>query len=959
MKVKQAFAIKSSFLTVQKTGLFVNQHNAYFILYCIYGKFVHLPLKTNRHYLGSLRWQLPPFIMSSLIQSIYQSIRLVFQKLRQALTPLFHAWAVVTAPVRRLFAPITERWATFTAPVRTRWQGFREHYPVPGSLLGWMGTLIKWGFYFLLFLVVGVWMGFFGHLPSKNELKNIETANSTEVYTIDSVMIGKYFIENRTAIDINNVSPHIVNALIATEDRRFLEHSGIDLMSWLRVIKGIMNKENLGGGSTLSQQLAKNLYPRQEFFYVKMLGRTWRIPYLSRILSLLVNKIKENFISIRLEKVYEKQELLNLYLNTVPFGDIFGIQVASRQFYNKKPKDLTPDQAAMLVGMLKATTYYNPVRNPENALKRRNLVLRQMQKNGHLTEQEYTELSKKPLGAKRYSVDSNNDGPGTYFREYLRTEVMPQLLKNNPKEDGSLYDLYRDGLKIYTTLHSKMQQYGEEAVQKHLQQLQAKFNEHWKNYKKEKPWGDDKWIVQQVQNSDRWAALKEAGMSDSEATAAFEKPVKMTIFSWKNNEQQIDTLMSPIDSVRYYFCMLNCGFMAMDHNNGYVRAWVGGTNFKYFKFDHIKSTRQVGSTFKPIVYAAAIKDSIKPCTYFRNQITKIVDWEPHNADERYGGWYTMTAGLTKSVNVIAAQVIEKVGIQKTIDLARQMGVSAKLPREYGISLGAADISLYEMMKVYGTIANEGKRPEPVLVLKIVNRNGEVVYDYKKALAQNPRLGAYEQALSPDQAAIMTKMMMNVVQQGTARRLYQAFPLADFAGKTGTTQNHSDGWFICFNPVLVCGAWVGGPSPAVRFRSMNMGQGSAMALPIVSDFWLRISKNPKLSKLVYEKFPEFKPEVLNQFGCINWIGIKPDSFLNLMQDSVFRDSVYAKWRKPKTEEEPNSNEEGGAGDEDPEPMKEGERRGIIKKLFGIRKDKEEEEADKKKEKKKDDKNQDEN
>jgi penicillin-binding protein 1A len=888
--------------------------------------------------------------MSSLIQSVQQSIQAVFQKLRQLLAPLYRVWAVLTAPVRRLFAPLTDRWDAFTAPMRARWAGFRERYPVPGTLLGTLGTLAKWGFYFLLFLIIGVWLGVFGDLPSRNELKNIETANSTEVYTIDSVLIGKYFIENRTAIALNNISPHIVNALIATEDRRFLEHSGIDMMSWLRVVKGLMNKENLGGGSTLSQQLAKNLYPRQEYFYAKLFGRTLRIPYVSRGLSLLVNKIRENFISIRLEQVYDKQELLSLYLNTVPFGDIYGIQVASRQFYNKKPKDLSPDQAAMLVGMLKATTYYNPVRNPENAMKRRNLVLRQMQKNGHLSQAEYDELSKKPLGAKRYSVDSNNDGLGTYFREYLRTDIMPQLLKTYTKEDGSTYDLYRDGLKIYTTLHSKMQQYAEEAVNKHLEHLQGKFDEHWKNYKKEKPWGDDKWITQQVQNSDRWTALKEAGLSEKEAMEAFEQPVHMTIFSWKNAEQQIDTTMSPIDSVRYYFCMLNCGFMAMDHNNGYVRAWVGGTNFKHFKFDHIKSTRQVGSTFKPIVYAAAVKDSITPCTYFHNQIKKIVDWEPHNADEHYGGWYTMTAGLTKSVNVIAAQVIEKVGIQKTIDLARQMGVTAKLPREYGISLGAADISLYDMMKVYGTIANEGKRPEPVVILKIVDRKGEAVYDYKKALAQNPRLGAYEQALSPYQAAIMTKMMMNVVQQGTGRRLYQAFPLADFAGKTGTTQNHSDGWFICFNPALVCGAWVGGPSPAVRFRSMSMGQGSAMALPIVSDFWLRVSKNQKLSKLLYEKFPEFKPEVLNQFGCINWIGIKPDSFLTLMQDSVFRDSVYAKWRKPK--EEPNSDEEGGIEEETPEPMKDGERRGIIKKLFGIRKDKEEDE--KKEDKKKDEK-----
>ncbi len=803
---------------------------------------------------------------------------------------------------------------------------------MPTTLLHWMGRLVKWGFYLLLLLVVGAWIGFFGRLPDKEELKNIETANSTEIYTADSVLIGKYYIENRTTISNDNISPHIINALIATEDRRFLEHSGIDFMSWLRVVKGMVQRQdNLGGGSTLSQQLAKNLYPRKNY----------HIPGI----SLIINKIKENFISIRLEKVYDKQELLNLYLNTVPFGgDVFGISVASRQYFNKKPKDLSVDQASTLVGMLKATTYYNPVRNPENAKKRRNIVLRQMVRNGHLTEKEFEALSKKPVGAKRYNVDSNLDGLGTYFREYLRTDIMPKLLRNKPKDDSTNYNLYTDGLKIYTTLHSKMQQYAEEAVQKHMKDLQRQFDQHWKSYKKEKPWGDDRWIEEQIKRSTRWETLKDAGLSDEAAISAFEKPVAMTIFAWRGPKQEIDTTLSPIDSVRYYFCLLNCGFMAMDHRNGYVRAWVGGTNFKYFKFDHLKSTRQVGSTFKPIVYAAAIQDSIRPCTYYPNQIKKIVDWEPHNADEHYGGWYTLTGGLTKSVNVIAAQLIEQVGIQKTIDLAQKMGVTSKLPREFGISLGAADISLYDMVKVYGTLANQGVRPEPVVVVKVINRDGEVIYDYKAELAKNSNLGPHEQALTPFQASLMTEMMQSVVLYGTARRLHQAFPLCDFAGKTGTTQNHSDGWFICYNPQLVTGAWVGGPSPAVRFRSMYLGQGSAMALPIVSDFWLRMSKNPKLGKMLFEKFPDPKPEVQNMLGCISWIGIKPDSFLTLMQDSTYRDSVNAIYRgKPKIEEEELL--EGGA----PSGEEEGAKKGLFRKIFSFdpKKGKEDKEKDKEK------------
>lgn len=864
--------------------------------------------------------------MSELLKSLNHILHTTKKWVSDKTAPIRAAWGQITAPVAAVFAPITGPWRRFTAPARERWAAYRKRNPVPGFVLGWGATLFKWGFFLLLFLVIGVWLGLFGRLPSKEELKSVETANSTEIYTIDSVLIGKYFIENRTAVSLDKVSPFIINALIATEDRRFLEHSGIDFMSWLRVVKGMaLGTEGMGGGSTLSQQLAKNLYPR----------RNYHIPGI----SLIINKIKENFTSIRLEKVYNKQELLKLYLNTVPFGgDAFGINVASRQYFGRKPQDLTVDQAATLVGMLKGTTLYNPVRNPENAKKRRNVVLMQMVNNGDLTQQEYDELSKKPVGAKRYNVDSNNDGLGTYFREYLRTAVMPKLLKNNAREDGSTYNLYTDGLKIYTTLHSKMQQYAEEAVQKHMLDLQKRFNQHWKNYKKDKPWGDDKWIDEQVRRSDRWESYMENGMSKEDAVKEFEKPVKMTIFSWKNGGGEQDTTMAPIDSVRYYFCMLNCGFMAMDHRNGYIRAWVGGTNFKQFKFDHILSRRQVGSTFKPIVYAAALQDSIKPCQYFPNQIKKIVDWEPHNADERYGGWYSMAGALTKSVNVVAAQLIEKVGIQKTLDLAAKMGVTTKLPREYGISLGAADVALYDMMKVYGTIANHGVRPEPVAVLRVIDRNGEVLYDYKKELEENPQLGPHEKALTSNQAAVMTKMLQNVVDYGTGSRLRRGFGIqGDFAGKTGTTQNQSDGWFICFNAQLVTGAWVGAPSPAVRFRSMDLGQGSAMALPIVAWFWHKIANDRKLGRMVLEKFPQAGPEVLGNMGCYPWIGIKPDSFNNLMQDSVYRDSV----RSASVRSGPETKTPGGEGDgsETPEDKGKPDKRNIFQRLFNQKDEKE--------------------
>jgi penicillin-binding protein 1A len=841
--------------------------------------------------------------MREKISSLLQTLSAAWQWVAQKAAPLKALWMQLLSPLRPILDPISAFWARKTAPLREGWASFRQRFPRAGWLFGWIGTFFRWGFNFLMFLIVGVWIGLFGRLPSTEELRTIETANTSEVYSADSILIGKFYLgENRTAITIDNVSPYIINALIATEDRRFLEHSGIDVMSWMRVGYGVLSGKGMGGGSTLSQQLAKNLFGRKD--------------YLIPGISLVINKIRENFISVRLERIYSKQELLNLYLNTVPFGgDVYGINVAAQQYFNKKPKDLSVDQAASLVGMLKGTSIYHPVRKPDRAKDRRNVVLKQMVLNNHLTQKEYEELSKKPVGAKNYNLDGNNEGAATYFREYLRTDIMPQILKNIKNEDGKPYNLYTDGLKIYTTLNSKLQQYAEDAVHKHMRELQKQFDQHWKNSKGEKPWGDDKWIEQQVKASSRWAALTEAGMNNEQATAEFEKPVKMTVFSWKNGGGDTDTLMSPIDSVRYYFCMLNCGFMAMDHTNGYVRAWVGGINFKTFKLDHIEGTkRQVGSTFKPIVYAAAIHDSIKPCTYFPNQIKKIVDWEPHNADESYGGWYTLTGGLTKSVNVIAAQLIERVGIQKTIDMARKMGITSDLKREFGISLGATDISLLEMIKVYGTIANQGKRPEPVTVLKVVDRNGHVIYDYNVALAANKNLGAHEEALTVNQAATMVEMMKNVINYGTGQRLrrYVGYD-TDFAGKTGTTQDHSDGWFICFNPRLVTGAWVGAPSRVVHFKSMYLGQGSAMALPIVGNFWHSVAtKGGKWQKILAEKFPTPKPEVIASVGCQPWINIPPDSFyvVTNVPDSLMRDSLIKLYSRGRRRDASNGQTPGG-------------------------------------------------
>lgn len=803
----------------------------------------------------------------------------------------------ISRPVADFFAPYQTKWRQLIHPVSHAWQVYASRNPRESKIISWIYRFIKWTFILVFLLILLVWFGAFGKVPSTEELKQIETANASQVYTSDGVMIGKYYTENRTTIKLDSISPYLITALLAIEDKRFFEHSGIDLRSWLRVFKGVAtNKQGLGGGSTLSQQLAKNLYPRKNY----------RIPGL----SILINKIKENIISNKLEKIYNKEELLTMYLNTVPFGgNRFGIQEASRYFYNKRPKQLTADQAATLIGMLQATTRLDPTRNPENSEKRRNLVLSQMLKNkdfrfeseematishmitiGAITDQEYDSLIKKPVGASPHEDIGNNEGLGTYFREYLRTKELPRILKNLQKEDGSSYNLYTDGLKITTTLDSRMQTHADNAVFKHMSYLQKEFTKHWKGYKEEKPWGDDKWIDEQVKRSERFETLKAAGYSDLQIDSIFKVPVSMKVFTWAKTPIERDTMMSPLDSVRYYFTMLNCGFMAMDHSNGYIKAWVGGTDFKYFKYDHILSKRQVGSTFKPIVYAAALTDSIEPCKFFRNKEVTIEDWSPKNSDHDYGGWYSMIGGLSYSVNVIAAQLIEKVGIQKTIDLATKLGVTSTLPREFGISLGAADISLFDMMKVYGAMANKGVRPEPIAVLKIEDRHGNVIYDYESLVSYDPTLGPNVQALDSVTAVTMTRMLNAVVVYGTANALRSQFCRhCDFAGKTGTTQNHSDGWFIAYNPKIVTGAWVGGPSPAVRFRTMDYGRGAALALPIVGNFWYAVSIDPKSAKLTQTTFYR-NESVISKTICPMRLGFSPDTFNILMQDTLLKDSL---------------------------------------------------------------------
>lgn len=793
--------------------------------------------------------------------------------------------------------PIYIRWWNTLREYQKRAVGFWKDYsskrPKEAFIIKWFSRLALLGVSALILIIMLAVFGIFGRIPDYEELKNVETANASETYSSDGILIGKYYIENRTTIELDSLSPYLVTALLAIEDKRFFEHSGIDFWSWLRVFKGVVTgKSSLGGGSTLSQQLAKNLYPRTDF----------NVPGL----SLFINKVKENIISIRLEKIYNKEELLIMYLNTVPFGgNRYGIQEAARYFYGKRPRELNPDQAATLIGMLKATTALNPTRNPENSKNRRNLVLAQMLKNkdfrfksdemktisrmiynGAITEEEYQILVEKPIDAEIHEPITSSDGIGTYYREFLRTKELPKILDKLKKADGGEYNLYTDGLKIYTSLDSRIQKHAEEAVYKHMSFIQNEFYKHWKGEKKEKPWGDDKWIDDQVKRSERYKHLKAREFSDEDIDSIFQEPVHMIVFAWEDHPIQKDTMLSPLDSVRYYFTLLNTGFMAMDHGNGYIKAWVGGIDFMYFKYDHILSNRQVGSTFKPVVYTAAVEEGIEPCDFFENRQVSVGDWSPKNANNSYGGFYTMTGGLTYSVNSIVAQLIQRVGIQKTIDLSRKFGITAQLPREFGISLGAVEIPLYEMMKVYATIANRGYKTEPVAVLKIEDRYGKVIYDYEANVANKKK----EIVVDSVSAYKVSRMLQNAVIYGTASRFRSQYCThCDFAGKTGTTQNQADGWFIGFNPELVTGVWVGGVSRAVRFRSMVYGQGAALALPIVGHFWYNMSIDANFAKMTQKQFKRDE-KVIAEMNCPLRIDFSPQLYYDIMRDSMIRDSM---------------------------------------------------------------------
>ena len=727
-----------------------------------------------------------------------------------------------------------------------------------------------WLLYFTgILLVAGIfWLaskGYLGYMPDFAVLENPESNLSTQILSADNKVLGKFYIkENRTPVRYDELSPWLTKALVATEDERYYDHSGIDFRSLTRAIAFMGQR---GGGSTITQQLSKLLFHKREN---------------KNLWQRIKQKIKEQIIAVRLEKQYTKNEIISMYLNQFDWlNQGVGIKSASRIYFNKEPKDLQIEEAATLVGMLKNPAYFRPISKPERTKKRRNVVFHQMEKNGFISEKEKDSLQKLPLKLD-FRPERHDEGMATYLREYIRSFVA-NWAKENPKEDGSLYNIYTDGLKIYTTIDSRLQKNAEEAVKEHMKNLQKVFDTQAKKFKnapfyfpklgpKQTQKEIDKIMKQAMRRSERWRVLKKQGLSDKEIEKSFYQKEKMRVFTWNGDK---DTIMTPFDSIRYYKRFFHAGLMSMDPETGHVKAWVGGINFKHFKYDHVKqSKRQVGSTFKPFVYATAINQKhLSPCDSFPN-IPYTIEagrwglkkpWTPKG--DSYGGKMTLKEALAKSINPITAQLIDMTGPQPVVELAKNLGITSEIPPVPSIALGTPEISLYEMVGALNGFNNKGVYIEPYVISRIEDKNGVVLYQ------KTPKT---KDVLSPQIAYTVINLMQGVTQYGTGSRLrgswaknlkfykemMTGYPYNftnEIAGKTGTTQNHSDGWFIGMVPNLSTGVWVGAEDRAVHFKTVKYGQGASMALPI---WGLYMKKNYADKDLNISKDPFPKPPHLN-------------------------------------------------------------------------------------------------
>jgi len=744
------------------------------------------------------------------------------------------------------------------------------------KMLSTMGTLILM-FFLYLFAVDNNFLYLFGKSPSMQTIVSTRPAQASELYSNDNVLIGKYFSENRTPVNYDEVNPIFWKALIDTEDERFYHHHGIDYQAFIAALKDYLLHHDARGASTITQQLAKNLFRVRTEYSTGLLGN---IPGV----KMLIMKSKEWITAYKLEMKFSKEEILTMYANTVDFGsNAFGIKTACKTYFGTTPKQLTPDQAAILVGMLKATTYYNPRLNPKNSKKRRNIVLDLMLDHQHLTKLQCDTLKQKDITLD-YSVENAYDGQANYFREAVANE-----LKDWCRENG--YDLYTDGLKIYTTLDTRMQKYAEEAAWTKMNELQKRFNSHWGQTN---PWQDERhqeipnFIENIAKRQPVFKKLQQRFPNDPDSVWAYmNRPHPVKLFSYDGIKE---AEMSSMDSIRYMEHFMHCGFVAIEPATGYVKAWVGDIDFKTWKYDKVTAMRQPGSTFKLFVYTEAMNQGLTPCdrredSYFSMKVwdaekQKEVIWAPTNANGYFsGGNMPLKSAFAQSINSVAVKLGQELGIDRIAKTAHDMGIKSKLDETPALALGSSDVNLLELVNAYSTIINDGKMHEPVLVTRILDRDGREIY----AATSNEK-----QVVSQRSAYLMQQMLMAGMRErgGTSMNMWtyvRDFADSEFGGKTGTSNNHSDAWFVGVNPKLVCGAWVGGEYRAIHFRTGELGQGSRTALPICGAFYQAVLSDPSFQQY-HGKFG--KPAGLD----INADAYQCEGFYYDPNDSISSDSL---------------------------------------------------------------------
>ena len=739
--------------------------------------------------------------------------------------------------------------------------------------IGFASFIVAFMLYLIMVDINFLWL--FGRSPGLTSIMHPKTVQASELYSADGVLIGKYFSENRTPVEYEDINPVFWEALIDTEDERFYHHFGIDFQGVFAAFKDYVVHHDARGASTITQQLVKNMFRVRTEYSTGLLGN---IPGV----KMLIMKSKEWITAVKIELFFNKQEILTMYANTVDFGsNAYGIKTAAKTYFGTTPKNLTPDQAAILVGLLKATTYYNPRINPKNSLNRRNVVLNNMMKHNHLTQEAYDTLTLKPVKLD-FSVENNYDGQALYFREAVKNHLQEWCEKNG-------YDLYKDGLKIYTTIDTRMQKYAEEAAVKQMKQVQKTFNAHWGSTN---PWQDEHHVeiphfIEDLAKKTPYYKILAQKYDNNEDSINYylNLPHKVKLFDYEKGT--IEKEISTLDSIRYMEHFMHCGFIAMEPQTGHVKAWVGDIDFKTWKYDKVTAMRQPGSTFKLFVYTEAMNQGITPCDtrkdeYFSMQVydakqKKDVTWAPTNADGRFSGAnITLMQAFAMSINSVAVRLGQECGIERIAKTAHEMGINSHLDPTPSLALGSSDVTLEELVNAYCTPCNNGVHREPVLVTRILDRDGKEIYT-------EPAEG--QQVISRKSAYLVQQLLMGGMS-GTSSRLrgFVGYDTdTDFGGKTGTSNNHSDAWFIGTTPKLVVGAWVGGEYRCIHFRTGELGQGNRTALPICGYFLQSVLSDKNFQKY-HAKFDKPEDVSINDYGCGGYFKAPADS------DSLATDSL---------------------------------------------------------------------